>query len=686
MSLEQGSFFALGDTLRLSARGVDANGHAIEGLDVRWSSSDETVVMVDATGLTMAAGNGTASVTASSGPAAGSASFAVTQRAAELRLSSMADTLRALGDTLRMQVAGIDANGNPVGDVGDELSWSSDDESIASVDTDGLVTAVSNGNVSITAAFAHASGSAGVTIAQQASRISVSAPDDVLRALGATLRLVAEGLDANGHPVPEMAFTWSSGNEAVVTVDATGLVTAAGNGSTSVAATSEGGVAGSATVKVAQEATAIRVSPSADTLRWLDTLRLSAEAFDSNRHTVAGTAFIWSSSDESVATVDASGLVRAKGVGSAEITAGVTGSSALGIVTLLVEALPERDALVAFYHSTNGPNWKNSDNWLTDAPLGDWAGVRTDPSGAVNHINLLYHGLRGPIPPELGALTKLYVLELIGNDLTGPIPPELGNLPDLDYLDLWGNAFTGSIPPELARLPKLLTLKLALNKLTGPIPLELGQLAGLRELTLLGNGLSGSIPPELSGLAAVESIRLGGNELSGSIPPELGALPSLRVLSIYGNKLTGSIPPELGNLASLTSLDVSRNELTGSIPSEFGMLANLQALSMHRDKLTGALPPELGNLTGLVDLWLHENELTGTIPSELVRLTSLRHLYLNRNSGLTGSIPQGFTSFRLETFWWRDTQLCAPANEAFQAWLPTIPSHRGGATCAAGGS
>ena len=169
-------------------------------------------------------------------------------------------------------------------------------------------------------------------------------------------------------------------------------------------------------------------------------------------------------------------------------------------------------------------------------------------------------------------------------------------------------------------------------------------------------------------------------------PPKLGALPSLRVLSIYGNKLTGSIPPELGNLASLTSLDVSRNELTGSIPSEFGMLANLQALSMHRNKLTGALPPELGNLTGLVDLWLHENELTGTIPSELVRLTSLRHLYLNRNSGLTGSIPQGFTSFRLETFWWRDTQLCAPANEAFQAWLPTIPSHRGGATCAAGGS
>ena len=52
-------------------------------------------------------------------------------------------------------------------------------------------------------------------------------------------------------------------------------------------------------------------------------------------------------------------------------------------------------------------------------------------------------------------------------------------------------------------------------------------------------------------------------------------------------------------------------------------------------------------------------------------LANLQALSMHR-SKLTGSMPQGFTSFRLETFWWKDTQLCAPANEVFQAWLSVL--------------
>jgi hypothetical protein len=32
----------------------------------------------------------------------------------------------------------------------------------------------------------------------------------------------------------------------------------------------------------------------------------------------------------------------------------------------------DRDALVALFNATDGPNWKDNTNWLTDAPLGDW--------------------------------------------------------------------------------------------------------------------------------------------------------------------------------------------------------------------------------------------------------------------------------------------------------------------------
>ena len=44
----------------------------------------------------------------------------------------------------------------------------------------------------------------------------------------------------------------------------------------------------------------------------------------------------------------------------------------------------DREALVALYNATNGENWrKNNDNWLSDAPLGEWYGVNTNDDGRV---------------------------------------------------------------------------------------------------------------------------------------------------------------------------------------------------------------------------------------------------------------------------------------------------------------
>ena len=42
----------------------------------------------------------------------------------------------------------------------------------------------------------------------------------------------------------------------------------------------------------------------------------------------------------------------------------------------------DREALVALYNATDGENWSRSDNWLSDAPLGEWEGVTTDVDGA----------------------------------------------------------------------------------------------------------------------------------------------------------------------------------------------------------------------------------------------------------------------------------------------------------------
>ena len=110
----------------------------------------------------------------------------------------------------------------------------------------------------------------------------------------------------------------------------------------------------------------------------------------------------------------------------------------------------DRAALEALYHATGGPTWRQSDNFLTDAPLSEWWGVTVYGGGRVRRLELIANALSGPIPPELGNLTALESLRLGYNGLSGPIPPELANLTGLQYLQLYANA--GLCAPEDSRL------------------------------------------------------------------------------------------------------------------------------------------------------------------------------------------------------------------------------------------
>ena len=82
-------------------------------------------------------------------------------------------------------------------------------------------------------------------------------------------------------------------------------------------------------------------------------------------------------------------------------------------------ASPDREALVAFYNATNGPNWATNTNWLSDRPLGEWHGVTTDANGRVVKLELPENEMSGQIPPELGNLTNLTYIDLINNQLSG---------------------------------------------------------------------------------------------------------------------------------------------------------------------------------------------------------------------------------------------------------------------------
>ncbi len=136
----------------------------------------------------------------------------------------------------------------------------------------------------------------------------------------------------------------------------------------------------------------------------------------------------------------------------------------------------DRAALVALYNFTDGANWSNNTNWLSDQPLGNWHGVDTDASGRVTSLILSRNGLTGSIPNELGSLSSLTELNFADNQLTGTIPAQLGSLSNLTKLELHNNQLTGNIPTQVGSLSDLTVLELADNQLTGSIPREVGHI------------------------------------------------------------------------------------------------------------------------------------------------------------------------------------------------------------------
>ena len=247
--------------------------------------------------------------------------------------------------------------------------------------------------------------------------LSISPSDLRFEALGDTARLVAEARDRNGQVVSGATVTWESSDPAVATVDATGLATAVANGTASITATAET-ASGAAKVTVAQVVAALDVSPSTVRLALDDSVRLAAKASDANGHPVADPGVAWRSTDESIATVDATGLVIGVGIGMATIHA-TSGAAAADVgVEVLSGTDADRLVLTLLYEVTDGAGWIHDENWLTDLPLADWYGVGVDEEGRVSELDLEANNLVGPIPAELSRLAQLRELNLIRNGLT----------------------------------------------------------------------------------------------------------------------------------------------------------------------------------------------------------------------------------------------------------------------------
>jgi plastocyanin/uncharacterized protein YjdB len=143
-----------------------------------------------------------------------------------------------------------------------------------------------------------------------------------------TAQFTAVARDAATAAIPGASISWSSSNTAVATVSGTGLVTAVGNGSTQITASSGGATSPAVTVSVAQVVNAVTATPASVAFGALGSTRqLSAAAVDSSGAPVTGAgAATWTRVGTGISSVSAGGLAAALSVGTGDTAIATIGA------------------------------------------------------------------------------------------------------------------------------------------------------------------------------------------------------------------------------------------------------------------------------------------------------------------------------------------------------------------------
>ena len=288
---------------------------------VTWSTSDENVATVDANGVVTAVANGKATITATAGGFSATCEVTVAIAVTEVSLDKSEATLTAKDATLALNVTVL-----PEDAADKTVTWSTSDENVATVDANGVVTAVANGTATITATAGGFSATCEVTVAiyVEVAEIFITPTWGELTEVGQTLQLTAT---INPEDATDKTLVWSSDVD-FVTVDENGLVTvvAPGEGMVTITATASNGVSGSCYLSVfVEDPNAITVTLN----KWVLDFEYVGETFQLvatvTPEDMTGYVVTFSSSDETVATVDENGLITSVGKGEADITVYVNG-------------------------------------------------------------------------------------------------------------------------------------------------------------------------------------------------------------------------------------------------------------------------------------------------------------------------------------------------------------------------
>lgn len=313
--------------------GADRPAETISSKDkVEWSTNKKDIADIDENGLITGVATGTATITAKYE----GKSYTMTVEVGLVSDLKASDTLviMSAGDKKQLTLTAKDATGTVV-DVTKEASWKSSSSTVAGVDNNGLVSGLKSGKANITAEY----GGQKVTIPVEVDVISAIEASETavsLKTVGkakdktATVKLEVTFSDGSTKDVTSKA-EWKTGNYKVASVN-DGVITAAAYGKTTV------------TAKYGNKT--VRIPVEVDTLKYLQTDKVSVTLNVGDKLTLAATATymdgtdvdvskpaLWKSSKILTATVK-DGQITANGKGKATITVSFGGKSTKVVVTV----------------------------------------------------------------------------------------------------------------------------------------------------------------------------------------------------------------------------------------------------------------------------------------------------------------------------------------------------------------
>lgn len=275
-----------------------------------------------------------------------------------------------------------------------------------------------------------------------------------------------------------------------------------------------------------------------------------------------------------------------------------------------------------------------------------------DSEGRIRNVWLDRNNVVGSLPEELYLLSNLQSFSFAMNPgLEGTLSTRLGTLQDLEAIVFLGMGNPGPIPSEIGMVTKMKAMGLSIGAIGGTLPSELGLLTDM-EYMALGNNpdLGGTIPTNLN-MSKVIFFALLESDFTGTIPTELATqLQSVKHFSLGKMRLSGTVPTELGLLSTIEYFNLEASPLmTGTLPSELGQLERAKTFKLENSHFSGSLPEEIFNIETLQRFWAFNSTFTGTIPSGLDSLSNLIIVDLSNNL-LTGPIPQVLTNGSLYSF------------------------------------